>query len=165
MKTLLQKASRVSNAVATTSFFSPRCIRCEAPAKFFLCDAMGLPLEPQQGGFCARCAPAQERDGTDVTALYLGEPACLEVVEMTSDHCFEAIEAHAEHMENLRTERKWLRIDLALMENCADDATGNGPTFEEIEDTKVRLAELDELLILDDESVVCCTSQDVELVA
>jgi hypothetical protein len=160
MKTLHQNARPVFGVVT----LAPRCIRCEGTAIFSLCDANGLPLAPRSGGFCASCAPVQ--CPTETTPSN-GTPASLAIVEAASDDYTEFREARAEYMSNLRSERAWLRHDLALMDNCAHDSghNGNGPTAADIANAQARLSELDEMLVLDDEPAAQSTSQALALAA
>jgi hypothetical protein len=164
MKTLPYGVRRVSQIAAKTEAarqammftlsgvgaLAPRCIRCEAPARFFLCDATGLPLEPQQGGFCRKCAPTQPTD--DITPS-LGAPAALETVEDAAREYDARSDLHWRHVLELRTERDDLARELATMLAFVGHSpyASNGPTNKEINATGARLVELDEMLILDDE--------------
>jgi hypothetical protein len=127
----------------------PRCIRCEAPAHFFLCDTNGRPLQQQQGGFCPKCTPEQ---GDEETTPTTGTPASLSSIEAAAQEYDERHQMHQQNLEALREERIQLTVDLATMLAYVADSpySGDGPTQEEIEAAEARLTELDELLILDD---------------
>ncbi|RYG65199.1 hypothetical protein EON80_17810 [bacterium] len=121
MQTLAKTAPVVSVATkGVKATLAPRCIRCEAPAAFFLCNAQGEPLPRHSGGFCQHCKPTQQS--------------------------LRAIEAQEWHqLQAKRAERTTLAQDIATMAASMADSqyTGTGPTEAEFVAAGLKLLDLD----------------------